>query len=278
MKKYRFGLLLCFVFVIYLFFPTLGSTETITAFIGSATKPALEEINRLYTELYGIEVIAHYGGSGTMLSQMKLAGQGDIYLPGSPDFMEKAKREQVIDPDSIKIVAYLIPAINVQKGNPKNITSLKDLIRDDIDLVIANPRVVCVGLYAVEIFETNNLSSPIQPKIKSYTESCARTANTIAIGGVDVVMGWRVFQYWNPDRIETVLLQAEEIPRICYIPIAVSRFSANKDRAVHYAEFIISSQSRKIFEKWGYITNEQEARKYAPHAAISGEYSLPQGW
>ena len=48
---------------------------------------------------------------------------------------------------------------------------------------------------------------------------------------VDAVLGWRVFQYWDPDRIETVFLNPGEVPRIGYIPIAISRFTQDKDLA-----------------------------------------------
>jgi hypothetical protein len=64
-----------------------------------------------------------------MLSEMKLAQRGDLYLPGSSDFMEIAKRENLVLSESERFVAYLVPAINVPAGNPKNIRSLEDLAR-----------------------------------------------------------------------------------------------------------------------------------------------------
>jgi molybdate transport system substrate-binding protein len=261
-----------------LVFSTRVSAETLTGFIGSVTKPVMEQLVNTYKEETGAEVIAQYGGSGTLLSQMKISQSGDIYLAGSPDFMEKAKREHLVDPASIKIVAYLIPAINVQKGNPKGIQSLRDLAREDVQLVIANPRAVCVGLYAVEVFEGSELSSLIKPRIKSYTESCAKTANIIALGGADAVMGWEVFAHWEPTKIETVLLEPEEIPRISYVAVAISIFSKNKEQANNFVNFVASPAGRKKFQERGYITDEEEARKYAPQAIIGGEYALPQGW
>jgi molybdate transport system substrate-binding protein len=254
------------------------SADTITAFIGSATKPAMEETLRTFSRETNVEVIAHYGGSGNVLSQMKISGIGDIYFPGSPDFMEKAKQEGLVDPGSIKTVAYLVPAINVATGNKKNIQSLCDLTKDGVNVVIANPRVVCVGLYAIEIFEANGLSGLIKPRIKSYTESCARTANTVAIGGADAVMGWRVFEHWNPERIETVLLKPEQIPRIAFIPIAITTFSKKKELADKLITFVTSPDAKAIFKKWGYLTEEKEALAHAPQARIGGEYVLPEGW
>jgi molybdate transport system substrate-binding protein len=272
--------LMVFLSCLFSFFlPSVAaSADSLTGFIGSVTKPAMEKIITVYQEKTGVEVIVQYGGSGALLSQMKLSQMGDIYLAGSPDFMEKAKKEKIIDPASIKIVAYLIPAINVQKGNPKKILSLRDVAREDVQLVIANPLTVCVGLYAVEVFETNKLTDLIKPRIKSYTESCEKTANLIALGGADAVMGWEVFAKWEPDRIETILLKPEEIPRISYITIAVSTFAKNKKLAEDFVNFVVSAAGKKEFKDKGYLTDEQDARRYAPQAAIGGEYVLPQGW
>jgi len=61
---------------------------------------------------------------------MKLSKKGDLYFPGSSDFMELAKKEDLVFPESEKIVVYLVSAINVQKGNPKGIHSLRDLTKD----------------------------------------------------------------------------------------------------------------------------------------------------
>ncbi len=69
--------------------------------------------------------------------------------------MEMAKRESLVFPESEKVVVYLVPAINVQKGNPKGIYTLKDLTREGVRVAIANPETVCVGTYAVEIIEKN---------------------------------------------------------------------------------------------------------------------------
>lgn len=279
MAKNRVVLAVITSFVLcLLWFSTPLAVETLTCFIGSVTKPVMEEMIKIYNEKTGTEIVAQYGGSGTLLSQMKLSQTGDIYLAGSPDFMEKAKNEKLVDSTSIKIVAYLIPAINVQKGNPKKIHSLRDLAGEDVQLVIANPQTVCVGLYAVEIFEANKLTSLIKPRIKSYTESCEKTANLIALGGADAVMGWEVFAHWAPDKIETIFLKPEEIPRISYIPIAISTFAKNKKLAEDFVNFIVSPGGRQKFKDRGYITEEQAARKYAPQAVIGGEYKLPEGW
>ena len=276
------------IFVLSLFFIMLAasnahsSSNEILIFAGAASKPATEEVIRVFEEKTGVTVRILFGGSGFVLSQMKLAKRGDLYFPGSSDFMEIAKKGNLVFPDSERIVVYLIPAINVQRGNPKGIHSLQDLTRNGIRLAIANPETVCVGTYAVEIIEKNLTSTEkknFKRNLVNYTESCEKTANVISLKAVDAVMGWRVFQYWDPERIETVYLKPEEIVRIGYIPIAVSRFTKNRKVAEEFIDFLLSSEGKTIFKKYQYLMNPEEARRFATSSTpIGGEYKLPQDW
>ena len=249
--------------------------KTVTAFVGSASKPPMEEAALAFERETGIKVYTNYGGSGTMLSQIELSRSGDIYIPGSPDYIAKAERKGVIDPASVKIIAYLVPVIAVQKGNPLNIQSLADLARPGLKIGIANPEAVCVGLYAVEILSYNNLLADVGKNIIVNAESCEKTATLISLKTVDAVIGWDVFHQWDPDNIDVVYPGPEQLPRLAYIPAAVSTFAADRAGAKQFLDFLVSPEGQEIFRKWGYLTTESEARKYAPDAQIGGEYHLP---
>jgi molybdate transport system substrate-binding protein len=259
-----------------------SSSKRILVFAGAASKPATEDAVKIFQEKTGISVDVSFGGSGFVLSQMKLAKKGDIYFPGSSDFMELAKKEGLVFPETERIVVYLIPAINVQKGNPKRISSLKDLTKDGIRVAIANPEFVCVGTYAVEIIEKN--LTPLEKErfkknLVNYTESCEKTANVISLKAVDAVIGWRVFQYWDPERIETIYLKPDEIPRIGYIPIAISKFTQDKILSQKFIDFILSLQGKTIFQKYHYLMDLEEARRFTrPDTPVGGEYFVPNEW
>ena len=263
------------------FIPVAGCSgdggKSITAFCGSASKPAMEEAAQAFEEETGIKVYLNFSGSGTMLSQLKIAGEGDLYIPGSPDYMVKAEREGIVYADSVKIIAYLVPAILVQEGNPKNIQSLSDLAQPGIEVGIGDPQTVCVGLYAIEILESNGLTDDVRQAgtIVTYAESCSKTANLIALKAVDAIMGWRVFASWNPDTTDVVFLEPDQITRLAYVPGAISTFTNDRESAQKFLDFLTSSEGQEIFSKWGYITTEDEARQFAPNAEIGGEYELP---
>ncbi len=264
--------------------PPLGASpgKGLFIFAGAASKPATEEVIKHFQQKTGIPVHATFGGSGFVLAQMKLSRKGDLFFPGSSDFMEVAKKEGLVYPESERVVVYLIPAINVQKGNPKGIRSLKDLAKPGVRLAIANPEMVCIGTYAVEIIEqnlTHREKEDLRKNLVNYTESCEKTANVISLKVVDAVIGWWVFQYWDPERIETISLRPKEIPRIGYIPIAISKFTQVRPLAQAFIDHLLSQEGRSIFRKYHYLMEVGEARQFTkPDTPVGGEYRLPKEW
>jgi len=236
----------------------------------------MEEAAKVFQQKTGIQVELIWGGSGSVMSQMKLAKRGDLFIPGSPDYMDTAMAEGLVDPNTIKIVAYLVPTINVQKGNPLKIKKLNDLARPGVRVAIGNPESVCVGLYAVEILEKNGLLKAVEKNIVTHGASCSATAALINLKKVDAILGWNVFEQWNPDKTESIFLKPEQVPRLAYIPAAITKnFAENRAGAQAFINFLTSPEGQAIFTKYGYPASENDVRKFAPKAKIGGEYILP---
>ena len=253
------------------------SSQPIVIFAGSASQPPLEEAAEAFKEMTGVPVTLHIGGSGAMLSQIRLTGQGDLYIPGSPDYMDKARAFGLIQGEPA-IIAYLVPALIVAEGNPLGITGLQDLDRKNLRIGLADPDSVCVGLYAVEIIEANTMTSRVRHNLRGMVESCAKAAAMIPLKLVDVVLGWREFSTWRPEAMDTVLLAPHEIPRLAYIPSGILQQAENPRGAEAFIAFLKSEAGKAIFQKWGYMTDESAAREFAPLAKIGGTYTLPEGW
>jgi molybdate transport system substrate-binding protein len=213
---------------------------------------------------------------------MKLTRQGDLYFPGSSDYMEKAKRDGDVLANTERVIVYLAPAINVQKGNPHSIRTLKDLTRPGLNVAIANPEGVCVGAYAVEIIEnefTPKQKSAFRDNLINYTESCEKTATAISFKMADAVLGWRVFEHWDPARIETVPLPSEQIPRIGYIPIAISKFTNDRAAAQAFIDFLAGPQGQAVYARHHYFTTAQDAAQWiGAMKPVGGEYDVPETW
>lgn len=256
--------------------------EKLLVFAGAASKPPTEEAARLFERKTGVKVDLVFGGSGFVLSQMMLGRQGDVYFPGSSDFMELAKKKRAVYPETERNVVYLVQAINVQKGNPRNIRTLRDLTRPGLRVAIANPEGVCVGLYAVETIEkhlTPSEKSAFRKNLVNYTESCEKTATAVSLKTVDAVIGWSVFEHWDPARIETIPLKKHEISRIGYIPAAVSTCTKNKALAERFIAFLLSPEGQAVYRKYHYFMTPEDAGAWiGEKKPVGGEYILPREW
>ncbi len=259
-----------------------SADESLLMYAGAASKPPTEEAVELYQKKTGVKIEVVFGGSGSVLSQMKLAKEGDLYFPGSSDYMERAKKDGDVIAETERRIAFLVPAINVQKGNPQDVRGLQDLLRPGLKVAIADPEAVCVGLYAVEIIE--NEFSPAEKEafranLLNYTSSCEKTATAISLKQVDAVLGWSVFQYWDPEAIETIALDASQIPRVGYIPIAVSSFTAQREAAQQFIDFLVGPEGQAIFAKYHYFASPEEACTWlGAEKPVGGDYQLPADW
>ena len=143
---------------------------------------------------------------------MEITRSGDVFAPGSPDYMEKAIKDGAVDPTTVDIVAYMVPAIIVPKGNPKNIASLEDLARSGVSVGIGDPETVCVGECAVDLLKYDGLYDKVKNNIVVYAESCSKTAMLPATSAVDAIIGWHVFHYWYPDKTDLIWLKPRTDP------------------------------------------------------------------
>ncbi|OGL47069.1 MAG: molybdate ABC transporter substrate-binding protein [Candidatus Schekmanbacteria bacterium RBG_13_48_7] len=253
----------------------MKKAESMTVFCGSVNKPAMEEIVKLFESETGIKINMIFGGSGTLLSQIELSRKGEIYLPGSPDYIIIGNRKKLLIEDSDRIIVYLVPAIITPAGNPANIHSLKDMTKPGLRIALGNPETVCLGLYAIEILEKNQLLEEVMKNVVAFGASCSKTANLAAMKNVDAIIGWRIFHYWNKDLMTYVLISPESIPRISYIPVSIPVYTKDKVLSEKFIDFICSSKGKKVYEKLGYLTDKSQALEYAPNASIGGEYKLP---
>jgi molybdate transport system substrate-binding protein len=252
--------------------------RALTAFVSSVSRPPLEESVALFQKETGVTVHVTYGGSGSLLSQLILGRRGDLYLPASPDFMNKALDRAVVAEDAVVKLAYIYPAILVQAGNPKGISGLPSLTLPGLRVILPNPRTVSSGVYAVELLEINSLADGVKPNIIAYSESYEKALNLLSLKAVDAVIGWRQVPRGVLGKIDVVPLKDKEIPRVAYISAAVTNYARNANEARRFLGFLTSPRVRAIFRKHGFPTTVEEIRKIAPEALIGGRYDLPEGW
>lgn len=238
--------------------PASAKPTNLTIFAGSASKPGLDELCQLYEKRTGIKVEVTYGGSGSVLTQLVKEQYGDLYIPGSDDFMDRAEKQDAVLTDTRTILVYLVPAICVPKGNPKGVKTLEDFTKPGLRVVVGDTKSVCLGAIAEELFTKVGNWEAVQKRVASYGNSCENVAQTLLLGESDAAIGWDVQAKQNPDKIEAIAIP-KELNRVRNIPAATIRWSKQPEAAKAFVRFLVTDEAKQIWAEHGYaITADGE--------------------
>jgi molybdate transport system substrate-binding protein len=193
---------------------------------------------------------------------MMLAKSGDIYVAPEQRFMETAIEKQAIDPATIQTVAYTAPVIAVKKGNPKGISGLADLAKEDVRVAITRPETTLLGQYAPEIFRRARLEEAIMENVVTYASDPNNLLTMLVLGQVDAGIIWHFYGTLASDKIEVVFLDPGQLTGIGKIQVAVSAYTSDEKRARQFVDFARSAEGKAIFKQCGYIVDAEEVKRY----------------
>ncbi|MBM3876450.1 MAG: molybdate ABC transporter substrate-binding protein [Verrucomicrobia bacterium] len=166
-----------------------GSGPTPTAlmvFCAAGLKPPVESAAEAYRRETGVQVQMQFGGSGTLLSQIRVAKLGDLYLAADDAAIADARKF-----DTIREVIPLVrqtPVIAVRAGNPKSIRALADLLREDVRVALANPEAASIG--KATRAAAGDMWPALSARAAVMKPTVTEIANDLQIGAVDAAIVW----------------------------------------------------------------------------------------
>lgn len=216
-------------------------------FCGAGLRPPVAELAETFGREKGIEVATDYAGAEVLLSKIKLGNQGDLYMPGDREFVCQAADEGLILHQ--ESVCYFVPTILVQKGNPKKISSLHDLLKPGIKLGLGHPHNLPVGRIAKKIFEKNKISwTDVERNLKFQSATVNVLGMQIQAKSLDAVIVWDAIARYYSEHGEEVPIPLEQNV-ISTVDVGVLKFTSNRHLAEEFVEFAASEQGRAIFKK-----------------------------
>lgn len=162
------------------------ASRRLTVFCAAGLKKPVEAVAAEYQREFGIEVRLQYGGTGTLLSQIQVAKQGDLFIAADDGSLADARKLGVIQ-ETVPI-AVQHPVIAVRKGNPKGLQSLSDLLKPEIKIALPTPESASIGKITRNLLgaKWNDLAKKAAVMKTTVTEVAA----DVAIGAVDAAITW----------------------------------------------------------------------------------------
>jgi len=230
--------------------PTEG--VELVLYCGAGIRPPVAELVEVFRREHGVKIAIDYAGSEVLLSKIKLNRRGDLYLPGDKHYIEQAAQAGMIL--SREPVFYWVPTILVQKGNPKNISGLEDLLRPGLKLGLGDASACAIGRTTQQILDKNGIA---WDNVKNNLAYQSLTVNELGMqiqaDSLDAVIVWDAMaRYYSKYGDEVPIAPDKNI--ISTVNVGVLKFTEHKELAEKFVAFLTSVRGKEIFSKHGYQT------------------------
>jgi len=233
-----------------------AAEKELLLYCGAGIRPPADELAETFGHEHGVKIATNYAGSKTLLSTIRLVRRGDLYMPGDKHYVDQAGREGMIL--SQRSVCYFVPTILVQKGNPKNIFALEDLLKPGVKLGLGDEKACAIGRKCKKIFARNNiLWTDIEKNLKFQSLTVNELGMQIQAGALDAVIVWdAIARYYSEHGEEVAIPAAQNV--ISTVDIGVLKFTKHRELAEKLVEFAASARGRDIFRKHNYTVEPPE--------------------
>lgn len=231
------------------------SKPTLIFYCGTTMVKPIKEMARIIEKKHNCIIKISQGGSKDLYNALKFSQRGDLYLPGSDSYRINNLKDGLLK-QSVYI-GYNQASIFVQKGNPKKITTLTDLTKEEHAIILCNPDSGSVGKMTKKIFIKVKGESFFTQAYDNAVEigTDSRNLNKALINNhADATINWKATALWkeNIDNIDAIALSSDIAPRK-NLQINLLSFSKHPKIAKDFMNLAISPRGQKIMRKYGFL-------------------------
>jgi len=216
--------------------------QNLIFYCGITMSKAMREIADNFEKEYNVKIEIIPGGSKSLLQTIKNTKKGDLYLPGSESYILKNKNLFT----DYKYIGYNQLALIVKKGNPKQIKTINDLLRNDVRVVLCNYKLSSCGKETKKVLK-NKFWSVYDKSIEIVLDSTP--LNEMVQTCADVGPNWKATL-----KRKNFAKTLEAIPiknaKKHNLYLAVLQYSHNKQLALKFMKY--AAKQDKILKKYGF--------------------------
>jgi len=225
-----------------------GSKRTLTVFAASSLTKTFTELGKEFEDAHdGVTVRFSFGGSSDLVEQIQSGAPADVFASADTKNMDKLG-DTATDPQDF---ASNTLEIAVPPGNPAGITSLQDLAKPGVKLVVCAPEVPC-GTATQTVAHAAGLTLKPVSEEQSVTDVLGKVTSGEADAGVVYVTDVK----GAGDQVEGITFP-ESSSAVNVYPIAAlndpERGGAARDvLAQEFVEFVLGDQGQKALTQAGF--------------------------
>lgn len=189
-----------------------------------------------------------FGGSGALATQIEQGAPADVYAAASPKSPTMLLHKGLIDKPVVFATNTLV--LIVPKSNPAHITSVSDITKPGVKIVICNATVPC-GDYARTAFMNLGITSKAMKNVVSQTTDVTQTVAEVATGQADAGFVYITDAKAASGKVAVVRLSAAAKPGTKDL-VAVVRKAPNPAAAKAFVAIVVSAQGQAKLQAAGF--------------------------
>ncbi len=249
----------------------------------------------------GVSFTQSYGASGDQARAIIAGLKADVVeLSLAPD-MDQLAQAGIVDPKWKKqsykgMVTDSVVVFVVRNGNPKHIKSWNDLIRPGVQVVTPNPFqsggarwniMAAYGAWRKQGKTDRQAQANLLRLFKNVVaqdKSARDSVNTFLAGKGDVLLSYENEALGGQKKGQNLPFIVPKSTILIENPIAVTKTSANKDKANQFLRFLRTPAAQQVFADWGYrpVVPSVLAKNRKKFPVRPGQFTIDQlglgGW
>jgi molybdate transport system substrate-binding protein len=227
--------------------PASKLTGALDVFAASSLSKAFNTVKtNLEKDNSGLNVTYDFAGSQALVTQIQQGAPADVFASADPSNMQKLVDAGLVE--TPETFAHNLLEIAVAPGNPKQITSLADLEKPGITLVLADTSVPA-GKYARQAFTKAGLPAPEPASNELDVKS---TLAKLILGEADAVVVYVSDVKGAGDKVMGITIPDDQNVLATY-PIAAVKASKNLAAAEAFVDEIATGSGRQVLADAGFM-------------------------
>ncbi|MEI7728718.1 MAG: substrate-binding domain-containing protein [Verrucomicrobiota bacterium] len=254
-----------------------GEQPALVVYCAAGIQSPVQEVAREFEKLYGVKIQLQYGGSGTLLANLKVSKIGDLFIPGDESYITLGKQQGLLA--EVLPLAHQVPVIIVRRGNPAKIQTVKDLLRTGIKVSLANPEAASIGTIVKRVLSASGDWAALEAQTRKsgvFKPTVNDVANDVKLGAVDAGVVWDATAQQYP------ALEMVRVPEFAQagqtISVAVLNSTRQSALALRFARYLgARDKGLKAFTRWHYSVAEGDAWAEIPQITLFSGAMLRPG-
>ncbi|KOU59868.1 molybdate-binding protein [Streptomyces sp. MMG1533] len=220
---------------------------TVTVFAAASLQESFTTLGKEFEKEHpGTKITFSFAGSDALAANITGGAPADVFAAASPKTMAIVTKEK----DAVGTPATFVRnqlEIATLPGNPDKVTSLKDLTKSGLKVVLCDKTVPC-GSAAQKALEAGNLKvTPV-----SYEQDVKSALTKVELKEADAAVVYKTDVKAAGGKVEGVDFP-ESAEAINDYPIALLKNAPNPDTAKAFIELVQSAEGQKVLTRAGFL-------------------------